>query len=80
MQIGWLAAPPSPDLLPAGTVFRAGKTKAQGAFFFLLGLLGAYDGGGTLILGDVCGILCASQCSEDAREIPRRGLHQACGA
>lgn len=79
MQIGWLAAAPSPDLLPAGTVFRAGKTKAQGAFFFPLRAAG-YDGGGTLILGDVCGILCASQCSEDAREIPRRELHQACGA
>lgn len=61
MQIGWLAAAPSPDLLPAGSVVRAGKTKAQGALFFLLGLLGAYDRGGTLILGNVCGILCVSQ-------------------
>lgn len=35
MQIGWLAAAPSPDLLPTRSAIRAGKTKAQATFLFL---------------------------------------------
>lgn len=74
MQMEWLVAAPSPDLLLIQPADRACKTKAVG-IFSSLGLLRIHDCGPHLmILGAICGILCSSQLRV---VMPQRSLGEA---